>query len=119
MKILHNLIRSTNIKRLFVHNNLKGLPKAIEASFNVSSLNLIQQSYCNYSTHHFYSSRRYIHSSIRYCNYKRNLCTMPPINIGGLSPAEVIKKCIAENKVMVFSKSFCPFCNKVRVVILV
>lgn len=43
-----------------------------------------------------------------------SITTMPPINTAGLQPAQVVEKCIAENKVMVFSKSFCPFCHKVK-----
>ena len=43
-----------------------------------------------------------------------SITTMPPIKVEGLQPAQVVEKCIAENKVMIFSKSFCPFCHKVR-----
>ena len=40
--------------------------------------------------------------------------TMAPISTKGLDPGQIVDKYIAENKVMIFSKSFCPFCHKVR-----
>lgn len=39
---------------------------------------------------------------------------MAPISMDGLDPGQIVEKCIAENKVMVFSKSFCPFCHKIK-----
>ena len=45
---------------------------------------------------------------------RRKLSTMAPIvPPADGDPAKIIEKCIADNKVMMFSKSFCPFCNKV------
>lgn len=44
----------------------------------------------------------------------RTSSTMAPISMDGLDPGQIVDKCIAENKVMIFSKSFCPFCHKVR-----
>ncbi|KAG7160028.1 Thioredoxin reductase 1- cytoplasmic-like [Homarus americanus] len=40
--------------------------------------------------------------------------TMAPITTQGLTPLQVVENSIKENKVMVFSKSYCPFCHKVK-----
>ncbi|XP_050694209.1 thioredoxin reductase 1, cytoplasmic-like [Eriocheir sinensis] len=40
--------------------------------------------------------------------------TMAPISPDGLDPGQLVDRYIAENKVMVFSKSFCPFCHRVK-----
>lgn len=37
---------------------------------------------------------------------------MPPTFLQK-SPQEIVERCISENKVFIFSKSFCPFCFKV------
>lgn len=50
-------------------------------------------------THELQASRRYY-------------STMPPTFLQK-SPQEIVERCISENKVFIFSKSFCPFCFKV------
>lgn len=53
-------------------------------------------------------------TSISGCSTSTFLSTMAPItNTDNLSPNELVDKYIADNKVMIFSKSFCPFCHKV------
>lgn len=42
-----------------------------------------------------------------------SLATMAPVTLGD-GPAGTVEQHIRENKVMVFSKSYCPFCHKVR-----
>lgn len=41
--------------------------------------------------------------------------TMAPISPDSLDPGQLVDRYIAENKVMVFSKSFCPFCHRVSI----
>ncbi|KAB7496566.1 Thioredoxin reductase 3 [Armadillidium nasatum] len=41
--------------------------------------------------------------------------TMPPTFLQK-SPQEIVERCISENKVFIFSKSFCPFCFKVKAI---
>ena len=41
----------------------------------------------------------------------RSLATMAPI---GSSPMETVDKLVAANRVMVFSKTTCPFCTKIK-----
>ncbi|XP_078597168.1 thioredoxin reductase 1, cytoplasmic-like [Branchiostoma floridae x Branchiostoma japonicum] len=39
---------------------------------------------------------------------------MPPVTANGADLKAAIQKYIADNKVMVFSKSYCPFCKKIK-----
>lgn len=41
--------------------------------------------------------------------------TMAPIKTDGLDPTQIVDKYIEGNKIMVFSKSFCPFCHRVSI----
>ncbi|KAK4312844.1 hypothetical protein Pmani_015761 [Petrolisthes manimaculis] len=40
--------------------------------------------------------------------------SMAPITTDNINPGEVVDKSIAQNKVMIFSKSSCPFCLKIK-----
>jgi len=38
------------------------------------------------------------------------------LNASATTPSEIIKESVATNKVMLFSKSYCPFCDKAKTV---
>merc|ERR1712212_486666 len=40
--------------------------------------------------------------------------TMAPIVPPSGEPATIVASCIKDNKIMIFSKSYCPFCNRVK-----
>lgn len=45
----------------------------------------------------------------------RNIASMAPIINGeGLEPKAIVEQNIKDHKVMMFSKSYCPFCNKIK-----
>ena len=44
--------------------------------------------------------------------------TMAPIVPPSGDPATIVASCIKDNKIMMFSKSYCPFCNKVSILYL-
>ncbi|XP_071514079.1 thioredoxin reductase 1, cytoplasmic [Panulirus ornatus] len=52
-------------------------------------------------------------SGLRAVGTRGGSATMAPIT-QGLSPAQIVDKYIQENKVMIFSKSYCPFCHRVK-----
>ena len=58
----------------------------------------------------------YLSGSIYYRNLQQGqwkyLVTMPPTD--RWCPNKFVENAIIENKIVIFSKSFCPFCHKVR-----
>lgn len=59
------------------------------------------------------SSNVLVVKSANVCSGSTCLSTMAPVNTANLSSKELVDKYIADNRVMIFSKSFCPFCHKV------
>jgi len=95
---------------------LTSLGRNLPASYSRVPLNPLKVLASTYSLHHcrgngFVKSQRHNLISTIGCNLSTS--TMPPI-VNGDDPSAAVAQHIKDNSVMVFSKSTCPFCLKLK-----
>jgi len=95
---------------------LTSLGRSLPASYSRVPLNPLKVLASTYSLHHcrgngFVKSQRHNLISTIGCNLSTS--TMPPV-VNGDDPSAAVAQLIKDNSVMVFSKTTCPFCLKLK-----
>jgi len=106
VQIISRLQRTKNSLALFYIRNLSRNIASCQSIFLPRYLNQNKFEYCKASTAQY--SKHFLINTCHRGSYSTG--NMPPIQ------QDVVNQLIKDNKVMIFSKSYCPFCNKVKAI---